>query len=100
MQTRSLSSSDNYLKHIRKGCALILGFFPPTLGTQVRQGGVQFRLRYIGLVQQNVQLLLCCLASLLPVRRQGHVCMDMQSHETYKIGKASKIILASALFWT
>ena len=25
---------------------------------------------------------------------------DMQSHETYKIGKASKIILASALFWT
>lgn len=45
-------------------------------------------------------LLLCCLASLLPVRRQGHVCMDMQSHETYKIGKASKIILASALFWT
>ena len=66
----------------------------------VRQGGVQFRLRHIGLVQQNVQLLLCCLASLLPVRRQGHVCMDMQSHKTYKIGKASKIILASALFWT
>ena len=25
---------------------------------------------------------------------------DMQSHETHKIGKASKIILASALFWT
>lgn len=25
---------------------------------------------------------------------------DMQRHETYKIGKASKIILASALFWT
>ena len=74
--------------------------FPPALGTQVRQGGVQFRLRHIGLVQQNVQLLLCCLTSLLPVRRQDHVCMDMQSHETYKIGKASKIILASALFWT
>lgn len=66
----------------------------------VRQGGVQFRLRHIGLVQQNVQLLLCCLTSLLPVRRQDHVCMDMQSHETYKIGKATKIILASALFWT
>ena len=46
------------------------------------------------------RLLLCCLAPLLPVGRQGHVCMDMQSHETYKIGKASNIILASALFWT
>ena len=31
-----------HLKHICKGCALILGFFPPALGTQVGQGGVQY----------------------------------------------------------
>ena len=42
----------------------------------VRQGGVQFRLRHIGLVQQNVQLLLCRPAPLLPIGRQGHVCMN------------------------
>lgn len=65
-----------HLKHIRKGCALILGFFPPALGTQVGQGGVQLRLRHIGLVQQNVQLLLCRPAPLLPIGRQGHVCMN------------------------